>query len=230
MLETVAAFVASAVGKTATGTALAALSLGGMHAAGVVDLPGLPDDAEADEILASQDESGDVDDDNVVVIEVPSDEESDEDETDGDETDGEESDGEESDESDDDGDETDGDEAGGPSEHALAMQEWASCVGEAASQRGVEMPQRDASVDGPPGRFDPEEACGDKPVNPNADKGDDDAPDEDAPDDEGDDGDETQIAPQQGPPQDRPTGPPADRGQGRPEGAGNGGGGGRGRP
>jgi hypothetical protein len=43
MLETLGAFVATLTGKVVLGTAAVAASVGGAHAAGVVDVPGLPD-------------------------------------------------------------------------------------------------------------------------------------------------------------------------------------------
>lgn len=43
MLETLAAFVATLTGKVVLGTAAVAAGVGGAHAAGVVDVPGLPD-------------------------------------------------------------------------------------------------------------------------------------------------------------------------------------------
>lgn len=43
MLETLSAFVATLTGKVVLGTAAVAASVGGAHAAGVVDVPGLPD-------------------------------------------------------------------------------------------------------------------------------------------------------------------------------------------
>jgi hypothetical protein len=45
MLETLSAFVATLAGKVVLGTAAVAASVGGAHAAGVVDVPGLPDQA-----------------------------------------------------------------------------------------------------------------------------------------------------------------------------------------
>ena len=47
MLEALSAFVATLAGKVVLGTAAVAVSVGGAHAAGVVDVPGLPDRAPA---------------------------------------------------------------------------------------------------------------------------------------------------------------------------------------
>src|SRR5919106_152600 len=47
MLEALSAFVATLAGKVVIGTAAVAVSVGGAHAAGVVDVPGLPDRAPA---------------------------------------------------------------------------------------------------------------------------------------------------------------------------------------
>ncbi|HEX6234549.1 MAG TPA: hypothetical protein VFZ63_15590 [Jiangellaceae bacterium] len=47
MLETLSAFVATLTGKLVLGTAALAASVGGVHAAGVVDVPGLPDRGSA---------------------------------------------------------------------------------------------------------------------------------------------------------------------------------------
>lgn len=46
MLSSVSAFVATLTGKVVLGTAVAAASVGGLHAAGAVDVPGLPDQVE----------------------------------------------------------------------------------------------------------------------------------------------------------------------------------------
>jgi hypothetical protein len=196
VLETVSAFVASAVGKAVTGTALAAMSVGGMHAAGIVELPDIPDQAKADEILDPEDESGDVDDDNVVVIEVPSDEESDVVDSETEESEESESEEAESEE----GESDEAEDGDGPSDHALAMQAWSECVDAASEARDLEMESYDASELGPPGRFDPEAECGDRPIN--------------------------LAAANAGPPEGVPQGPPEGAGppegvpQGPPEGAG----------
>lgn len=47
MLETLSAFVATLTGKVVLGSAAVAASVGGAHAAGVVDVPGLPDRGSA---------------------------------------------------------------------------------------------------------------------------------------------------------------------------------------
>ena len=56
MLAGVTAFVATTTGKLVLGTAVAAASVGGMHAADVVDVPLLPDTAQAEVLLVEVDE------------------------------------------------------------------------------------------------------------------------------------------------------------------------------
>lgn len=58
MLESVSALVATVAGKVVLGTAVAAASVGGLHAADVVDVPGLPDRA-AEQAVTVTDEAGD---------------------------------------------------------------------------------------------------------------------------------------------------------------------------
>lgn len=60
MLETLSAFVATLAGKVVLGTAAVAASVGGVHAAGVVEVPGLPDRAPAAvvDVPAAEDAAG----------------------------------------------------------------------------------------------------------------------------------------------------------------------------
>lgn len=58
MLESVSALVATVAGKVVLGTAVAAASVGGLHAADVVDVPGLPDRA-AEQAITATDEADD---------------------------------------------------------------------------------------------------------------------------------------------------------------------------
>ncbi|NEE04420.1 hypothetical protein [Phytoactinopolyspora halotolerans] len=61
MLETLGAFVATVAGKAVLGTAAVAVGVGGAHAAGVVDVPGLPQAASATaeaQVAAAHDKDG----------------------------------------------------------------------------------------------------------------------------------------------------------------------------
>lgn len=131
MKKALAAVTATIAAKIALGTAVAAASVAGLHAAAVVDVPGLPDRANEQAVIATQGAGPDVDADEAI----------------------------------------DAEDADGESEHSLLMQAWSACVDEASAARDEAMADYDASVEGPPGRFDPEEACGERPRNPNADGG-----------------------------------------------------------
>ena len=61
---------------------------------------------------------------------------------------------------------TDEAEADEPSEFSLAMQEWSECVDEASAEHDAYTATYDASGGNPPGRFDPEAVCGERPINP----------------------------------------------------------------
>jgi hypothetical protein len=55
MFETVGALIATMTGKVLLGTAVAAASVGGLHVANVVDVPGLPTQAEEQEVTTTDD-------------------------------------------------------------------------------------------------------------------------------------------------------------------------------
>ncbi|MPZ61277.1 MAG: hypothetical protein GEU93_08270 [Propionibacteriales bacterium] len=57
MLKALSAFVATLAGKAVLGTATVAVGVGGAHAAGVVDVPGLPDRAPATVVDAPADDT-----------------------------------------------------------------------------------------------------------------------------------------------------------------------------
>lgn len=57
MLETVSALVATVAGKVVLGTAVAAASVGGLHAADVVEVPGLPEQS-SEQAVSATDEAG----------------------------------------------------------------------------------------------------------------------------------------------------------------------------
>jgi hypothetical protein len=59
MFAVVSAFVATATGKLVLGTALAAATVGGAHAAGVVDVPLLPDEADEPVVVEFEDDESD---------------------------------------------------------------------------------------------------------------------------------------------------------------------------
>ena len=137
MKKALAALTATIAAKIALGTAIAAASVAGLHAAAVVDIPFLPDRADERAVIATQGAGPDAG------AGAGADADADEG--------------------------TEAEEADGESEHSLLMQAWSACVDEASAARDEAMADYDASVNGPPGRFDPEEACGERPRNPAAD-------------------------------------------------------------
>jgi hypothetical protein len=133
-IRAVGVLTAGLAGKVVLGAALVAASVGGLHAAGAVDVPGLPDRADERAVVDTR--------------EVRADEVADDDTSEAGAV----------------GATADAPEA--ESDFSLAMQAWSECVDAASAAHDAGTTDRDASVDGPPGRFDPEAACGERPANP----------------------------------------------------------------
>jgi RNA polymerase sigma-70 factor (ECF subfamily) len=145
------AVTAGVAGKLAFGAAVAAASVGGLHVADVVDVPGLPDVDEATDFVQTE--------------ATHDDEDADKNDTD---------------ENDIDENEVVGNEveaaaaadlvADEKREFSISMRAWTRCVAEAAAAHGEANTGRDVELQGAPEPFDPEAApCGPRPRNPNAD-------------------------------------------------------------
>ena len=141
----ISAFIATTAGKTAAGAAVAAASVGGMHAADVVDLPILPDEASGPTEEVETTETPEPGDPVDIEASEPADT------TDVDDTDAE---GAEFPEEALEGHATAQAKQDAAEAFTTAMQDWADCVGTAA----------EAFEGGDDSGFDPVEACGDRPI------------------------------------------------------------------